>query len=80
MQLTDVELRDIYFALGRLKVCCFVEDQSSREIHTELAIDSIKSILAEAGAREMTEKIEKLNREILFQHTVTDCIHHKPNP
>ena len=80
MILTDAEIRGIYFALGRLKICCCLEKQSDREIHTELALDSIKSILDDAAARKQTEEIEKLNREILFQNTVSDCIHHKPNP
>lgn len=80
MILTDAEIRGIYFALGRLKICCCLEKQSDREIHTELAIDSIKSIFDDAAAKEQAEKIEKLNREILFQNTVSDCIHHSPNP
>lgn len=80
MHLTDVEIRDIYFALGRLKICCCLEKQFDREIHTELALDSIKSILDDAAVREQTEKIEKLNREILFQNTVSDCIRANTNP
>ena len=80
MILTDAEIRGIYFELGRLKICCCLEKQSEREIHTELALDSIKSILDDAAARKQAEEIEKLNREILFQNTVSDCIHHRPNP
>lgn len=80
MHLTDVEVRDIYFALGCLKTCCFVEDDSARELHTTLALDLIKSIFDDASVREQTEKIEKLKQEILFQSTVSDCIRTNTNP
>lgn len=80
MTLTNAEIRDIYFALGSLKICCFLEKQSDREIHTELTLDSIKNILDAADARKRAEEIEKLNREILFQNTVSDFIPHRPNP
>lgn len=80
MYLTDADVRDIYFALGRLKTCCFIEDDSARELHTALALDSMKSILDDAAVREPTEKIEKLKQEILFQNTVSDCIYAHTNP
>ena len=80
MTLTDTEIRDIYFALGRLKICCCLEENTVREMHTELALDSIKSIFDDAAVRERAGEIEKLNREILFRNTVSNCIHHNPNP